>query len=178
MTKALKRLAFAVIAAALIAPSSMTAALAAPDSSPSPPPSSDTKSSGGKKDQKKSEQQFRDGYRAAYATIYERHDYTAAIDELKALRHDDNASVATLIGYSYRKLGDAKLAQAWYERALKTDPDHVKTWQYYGLWQVEQGNRERAQYHLERIAALCGNTACEEYKSLAEAIGNGAAGSY
>ena len=33
---------------------------------------------------------------------------------------DDNASVATLVGYSYRKLGDYGLAQIWYERALKT----------------------------------------------------------
>ncbi len=32
------------------------------------------------------------------------------------------------------------------------DPNHVKTWQYYGLWQVEQGNRDQAQYHLNRIA--------------------------
>src|SRR5258707_8320945 len=42
------------------------------------------------------------------------------------------------------------------ERALKADPNHVKTWQYYGLWQVEQGNRDQAQYHLNRIAELAG----------------------
>jgi len=178
MTRGLRLFAFALISAALIAPPAMTPARAAPDSQPSPPPSSDSKSSGGKKkDDRRSEQHFRDGYRTAYATIYERHDYAAAIDQLKALGHDDNASVATLIGYSYRKLGDAKLAQAYYERALKTDPNHVRTWQYYGLWQVEQGHRERAQYHLDRIAALCG-TSCEEYKSLADAIGSGGGGSY
>ena len=109
------------------------------------------------------------GYHAAYATIYDRNDYAAAIDQLKALGHDDNASVATLIGYSYRKLGDYKVSQVWYERALKADPDHVKTWQYYGLWQVEQGNRDQAQYHLSRIAALAG-TNSEEYRSLAAAL--------
>ena len=95
----------------------------------------------------------RDGYRAAYATIYDRNDYAAAIGQLKALGHDDIAAVANLIGYSYRKLGDYKVSQIWYERALKADPNHVKTWQYYGLWQVEQGNRDQAQYHLNRIAA-------------------------
>ncbi|MFC0243754.1 tetratricopeptide repeat protein [Rhodopseudomonas telluris] len=176
MTGRLRLLAFALLSAALIAPPALTAAYAAGDSTPSPPPSSDTKS-GDKKKDKRSEQRFQDGYRAAYATVYDRADYAAAIDQLKALQHDDNASVATLIGYSYRKLGDYKLAQAWYERALKTDPNHTKTWQYYGLWQVEQGNRERAQYHLDRIAALCGNTSCEEYTSLATAIA-GAGGSY
>jgi predicted Zn-dependent protease len=112
---------------------------------------------------------FAQGYRAAYATIYDRNDYAGAIEQLKALGHDDYANVANLIGYSYRKLGDYKLSQIWYERALKSDPNHVLTWQYYGLWQIEQGNRDQAQYHLSRIAAICG-TGCEEYRSLAAAL--------
>jgi hypothetical protein len=112
---------------------------------------------------------FSQGYRAAYATIYDRNDYATAIEQLKALGHDDHPNVANLIGYSYRKLGDYKLSQVWYERALKADPNHVLTWQYYGLWQIEQGNRDQAQYHLSRIAAICG-TACEEYRSLAAAL--------
>jgi predicted Zn-dependent protease len=112
---------------------------------------------------------FANGYRAAYATIYDRNDYAAAIEQLKALGHDDHPNVANLIGYSYRKLGDYRLSQVWYERALKVDPNHVLTWQYYGLWQIEQGNRDQAQYHLSRIAAICG-TGCEEYRSLAAAL--------
>jgi tetratricopeptide (TPR) repeat protein len=112
---------------------------------------------------------FARGYRAAYATIYDRNDYNAAIDQLKVLGHDDQPNVANLIGYSYRKLGDYKLSQVWYQRALKADPNHVLTWQYYGLWQIEQGNRDQAQYHLSRIAAICG-TGCEEYRSLAAAL--------
>jgi tetratricopeptide (TPR) repeat protein len=112
---------------------------------------------------------FAKGYREAYATIYDRNDFASAIDQLKALGHDDHPNVANLIGYSYRKLGDYKLSQVWYERALKADPNHVLTWNYYGLWQIEQGNREQAQYHLSRIAAICG-TDCAEYRSLAEAL--------
>jgi hypothetical protein len=113
---------------------------------------------------------FARAYREAYSTIYDdRHDYAGAIEQLKALGHDDFANVANLIGYSYRKLGDYKLSQIWYERALKADPNHVLTWQYYGLWQIEQGNRDSAQYHLSRIAAICG-TGCEEYRSLAAAL--------
>jgi tetratricopeptide (TPR) repeat protein len=112
---------------------------------------------------------FAKGYREAYATIYDRNEYAAAIEQLRALGHDDHPNVANLIGYSYRKLGDYKLSQVWYERALKADPNHVLTWQYYGLWQIEQGNREQAEYHLSRIAAICG-TDCAEYKSLAVAL--------
>jgi Flp pilus assembly protein TadD len=113
--------------------------------------------------------EFARGYRAAYATIYDRNDYAAAIEQLKALGHDDHPNVANLIGYSYRKLGDYKLSQVWYERALKADPNHVLTWNYYGLWQIEQGNRDQAEYHLRRIAEICG-TDCAEYRSLASAL--------
>jgi tetratricopeptide (TPR) repeat protein len=165
---AIRLLTLAMFSVALIA--APVAVYAAPDSDP-PPPSSD------KSKKKRSSEvkpgiedtAFASGYRAAYATIYDRNDYASAIAQLKALGRDDSAAVANLIGYSYRKLGDYKVAQIWYERALKADPNHVKTWQYYGLWQVEQGNREQAQYHLNRIAALSG-TGSEEYRSLAAAL--------
>jgi tetratricopeptide (TPR) repeat protein len=154
-------LSLAVVAAPVLA-------YAAPDNDPPP---SDTKSKKKKSSENgsRSYAAFAEGYRAAYTTIYDRHDYASAIEQLKALGHDDSAAVANLIGYSYRKLGDYKVSQVWYERALKADPNHVKTWQYYGLWQVEQGNRDQAQYHLSRIAAISG-TASEEYKSLADAL--------
>jgi tetratricopeptide (TPR) repeat protein len=112
---------------------------------------------------------FAKGYRDVYAAIYDRHDYGRAIEQLRALGHDDFANVANLIGYSYRKLGDYRASQVWYQRALKSDPNHVLTWNYYGLWQIEQGNRDQAQYHLSRIAAICG-TDCEEYRTLAAAL--------
>jgi hypothetical protein len=112
---------------------------------------------------------FAKGYREAYSTIYDRQDYGGAIEQLRALGHDDFANVANLIGYSYRKLGDYERSQVWYERALKADPNHVLTWQYYGLWQIERGNRDQAVYHLSRIASICG-TDCAEYRSLAAAL--------
>jgi tetratricopeptide (TPR) repeat protein len=157
----LAMLSMAVVAAPVLA-------YAAPESDP-PPSDSKGKKKKSSENTTRSYAAFADGYRAAYATIYDRHDYAVAIDQLKALGRDDSAAVANLIGYSYRKLGDYKVSQIWYERALKADPNHVKTWQYYGLWQVEQGNRDQAQYHLSRIAALSG-TGSEEYKSLAAAL--------
>ena len=151
-------------AATIVAPA--VPACAAGDDNPAPPAK-------GKKKHGKSSSidspNFIAGYRTAYNTIYDKHDYTTAIAQLKTLNHDDRADVANLIGYSYRKLGDYKLAQVWYERALKADPDHVKTWQYYGLWQVEQGNRDQALYHLNKIAQLAGKDS-EEYRSLAAAL--------
>ncbi len=166
---AIRLLTLAMYAMALIAVPMITTAYAASDENPSPPASGTKKPKKGDKKSSIEDQKFLAGYRTAYATIYDRNDYASAIEQLKALGRDDNAAVANLIGYSYRKLGDYKVSQIWYERALKADPDHVKTWQYYGLWQVEQGNREQAQYHLNKIAALTG-TNSEEYRSLAAAL--------
>jgi tetratricopeptide (TPR) repeat protein len=166
---AIRLLTLAIFSMALVA--APLVAYAAPDSD-APPPSSSSKKAKKKTSEVTPSTQdaaFAKGYRAAYATIYDRNDYAAAIGQLKALGHDDNAAVANLIGYSYRKLGDYKVSQIWYERALKADPNHVKTWQYYGLWQVEQGNRDQAQYHLNRIGALAG-TNSDEYLSLAAAL--------
>ena len=171
MTKiAIRLLTLAMFAAATVAGPMVNVAKAAGGDTPSPPTNS-SKDKKKKHDRSSSidDQKFLEGYRAAYATIYDRHDFTSAIAQLKALGRDDVADVANLIGYSYRKLGDYKVSQVWYERALQADPDHVRTWQYYGLWQLEQGNRESAQYHLGRINQICG-TDCAEYKSLAMAL--------
>src|SRR5260370_7790037 len=146
---AIRVLTLAMFSMALVAAPVVTKAFAAPDSD-APPPSSSSK-----KAKKKTSEvppsikdaAFAKGYRAAYATIYDRNDYAAAIEQLKALGHDDSAAVANLIGYSYRKLGDYKVSQIWYERALKADPNHVKTWQYYVLAPFEHANPHPAQYH-------------------------------
>ncbi|OAF06000.1 hypothetical protein AYJ54_20100 [Bradyrhizobium centrolobii] len=159
-----------LVSMALAAAPVLTSAYAAGSDEPSSPPKSD---SSGKKSKKKSssvsDPKFLAAYRTAYTTIYDRHDYTSAIDQLKSLERDDVADVANLIGYSYRKLGDYQQSKTYYELALKDDPNHVRTWQYYGLWQLEQGNREQAQYHLNKIASLAG-TDSAEYRSLAAAL--------
>ncbi len=165
---AIRLLTLALFSMALIAVPLFTSAHASGGDNPAPPASDSKKE---KKDKSSSidGDRFVAGYRVAYATIYDRNDYATAIGQLKALGQDDRADVANLMGYSYRKLGDYKVSQIWYERALKADPNHVRTWQYYGLWQLEQGNRDSAQYHLNRIAALAG-TNSEEYRSLAAAL--------
>jgi tetratricopeptide (TPR) repeat protein len=170
---AIRLLTLAMFVVALTALPLLTRAHAAGGDNPAPPapPASDSSKEKKKNDNRSGidDPRFIEGYRAAYATIYDRNDYAAAIGQLKALGQDDRADVANLIGYSYRKLGDYKVSQIWYQRALKADPNHVRTWQYYGLWQLEQGNRESAQYHLNRIAALAG-TSSTEYRSLAAAL--------
>ena len=160
-----------LVSMALAAGPVLTSAYAAGSDEPSPPKSDSgsTKKEKKKKSSSVSDPKFLAAYRTAYTTIYDKHDYTDAISQLKQLKRDDVADVANLIGYSYRKLSDYQSSKVYYEIALKDDPNHVRTWQYYGLWQLEQGNREQAQYHLNKIASLAG-TDSSEYRSLAAAL--------
>ena len=56
----------------------------------SPPKGKSSSSKKKKKEDNKSEQQFINGYKAAHAMIYKRHQYAAAIDKLKSLGRDEN----------------------------------------------------------------------------------------
>ncbi len=122
---------------------------------------------------KKSDNNFRDGYKKAYAAIYTDKDYAGGIALLRALGHDGHPDVANLIGFSSRKLGRVDDAKFWYEKALAADPKHTRTWQYYGMWHLEQGNRLKAEDHLERIRLICGQD-CEDYRSLRDALAGNA----
>ena len=127
---------------------------AAPQTTPQQPPSdTGTKKAHSKKSKKSSAtDDFYKGWRQAYALIY-----------------DDNADVATLIGYASRKLGRYDDAKVWYDRALAADPNHALTWSYYGMWQAEQGNILKAQDDLEKVKSICG-TECRSYTALKAAI--------
>jgi tetratricopeptide (TPR) repeat protein len=155
---------------------SLGPALAAGDPEPrtSPEPKTAPKDSGQKttkqkQQDKKSEQEFIDGYRAARALVLEGK-YAEGIAAFKALGRDDSAEVANYIGYANRKLGNYDLAKVWYEKALAIDPNHVRTWQYYGMWHVEQGNMLKAADFLEKIRLICGGTGCQEFQDLKGAM--------
>ena len=96
--------------------------------------------------------------------------YQAGIAAMHALGRDDHPDVANYIGYSYRRMGNYEQSKVWYERALASDPNHVRTWSYYGMWQMEQGNRLKALDDLQKVKLICGNTSCEEYRQLKSVI--------
>jgi tetratricopeptide (TPR) repeat protein len=113
--------------------------------------------------------EFLNGYRAARAMILAG-DYQGGIKAMHALGHDEHPDVANYIGYAYRKLGDYDDSKVWYEKALAADPNHVRTWSYYGMWEMEQGNRLKAQDFLQKVKLICGNTTCKEYTELKAVI--------
>jgi tetratricopeptide (TPR) repeat protein len=152
------------------APPKVDAAPQDPNANP-PPPADKGKAATKKKKapDKKSERPYIDGYRAAYDLIYKQQNYADAIAALRQLGRDDHPDVANLIGFASRKLGRTEDAKVWYEKALAADPKHTRTWQYYGMWHLEQGDRAKAEEHLEKIRLICGQ-GCEDYSSLREAL--------
>jgi len=155
--------------------------LAAGDPEPRtpPPPKSGATKGGNQTNQKSGQkkkknkgtelQRFIDDYHAARALVLDGK-YEEGIAAFKALGHDDSAEVANYIGYANRKIGNYELAKVWYDKALTIDPNHVRTWQYYGMWHVEQGNMLKAADFLEKIRLICNGTGCKEYQDLKGAM--------
>jgi tetratricopeptide (TPR) repeat protein len=120
-------------------------------------------------EQKQAQEQFLREYRTARKLIVTGH-YKDGIAAMHAIGHDEHPDIANYIGYAYRKLGDYEDSKIWYEKALAADPNHVRTWSYYGMWQMEQGNRLKALDDLQKVRLICGNTDCKEYVELKAVI--------
>ena len=120
-------------------------------------------------EQQLAQEKFLRNYRTARELILAG-DYKAGIAAMHALGHDEHPDVANYIGYANRKMGNYEQSKIWYEAALKADPNHTRTWSYYGMWHAEQGNRLKAEDYLAKVNALCGNTSCKEYVELKAVI--------
>lgn len=172
LTKTLRTFAIAAAATLFVSGIALNATFAA--GTDTPPPADDKDK---KKEKKATEQQqqqlahekFLRDYRAAREMILAGN-YKGGIAALHAIGQDSHPDVANYIGYANRKLGNYDASQHWYEKALAAAPDHVRTWSYYGMWHMEQGNRLKAADFLDKVNLLCGNTTCEEYRQLKAVI--------
>ena len=176
-TQTLRRVAVLAAGALLVTAVSMKPIAVYAMGTETPPPADDGDKKKKKKqnnaieqqEQRLAEEKFQRGYHAAREMILA-HDYTAGIAAMQALGHDEHPDVANYIGYANRKLGNYEQSKVWYERALAANPDHVRTWSYYGMWHMEQGNRLKAEDYLAKVNALCGNNTCQEFRQLKAVI--------
>jgi tetratricopeptide (TPR) repeat protein len=177
LTQALRQIGVIAAAALLVTAVSIKPVPVHAMGTDTPYPTDDGKKKKDKKDgsaieqqeQKLAQEKFLRDYRAAREEILAG-DYKAGIAAMHALGHDEHPDVANYIGYANRKLGNYEQSKVWYEKALAADAGHVRTWSYYGMWHMEQGNRLKAEDFLAKVNALCGNTNCEEYRQLKAVI--------
>jgi Flp pilus assembly protein TadD len=96
--------------------------------------------------------------------------YDKAIPILQKLVKDKGAyaDALNLLGYSYRKSGDAKTALDYYNQALAMEPTHLGANEYLGELYLEMKMPKEAKERLAVLKRACGS--CEEAKELEAAI--------
>ena len=110
-----------------------------------------------------------DPYKQAQSLI-DSDKYQEAIPVLQKLIKDKGAyaDALNLLGYSYRKSGDANDALEYYNQALAMEPKHLGANEYLGELYLELKQPDKAKERLAVLKGACGN--CEEYKELASKI--------
>ncbi len=112
--------------------------------------------------------------RSAYAEavgLINQERYAAALD---ALSRADAAlgphpDVLNYMGFASRKLGRFEAAFAYYDQALRLDPNHLGATEYLGELYLQLGDVERARVQLARLDYLCAY-GCREREELARWI--------
>jgi tetratricopeptide (TPR) repeat protein len=75
------------------------------------------------------------------------------------------------LGFSYRKMGNMKLASLNYEKALKIDPKHKGALEYQGEMFITLGQLDKAKANLKKLSSVC-FLGCDEEKKLKNSIAN------
>jgi len=116
-----------------------------------------------KKTSENSDQEFRDGYRAP--TRWCRLAIQAAFAAFQALDADDTPDVAKLHGLHRPQDGRLRSVEILVRARAGGRPEARTYLQYYGMWQVEQGNMLKAADYLENIRLISAPNA-KEYRDL------------
>ena len=97
--------------------------------------------------------------------------YQEAIPILQKLIKDKGAyaDALNLLGYSYRKSGDAKTALDYYNQALSMEPKHLGANEYLGELYLQVGDLDSAEQQLQVLDDNCSFN-CEEYDELKDKI--------
>ena len=108
-------------------------------------------------------------YQAAREMAYNGR-YDDAQNVLRAMEESDRT--LTYWGFTYRKMGQTELANAYYEKAIATNPDNILARSYMGQGFVAEGRVEDAIVQWREIKARGGEGSWAE-ASLREAIQTG-----
>lgn len=98
--------------------------------------------------------------------------YQEALEVLDTLQNPNTAEALNYRGYATRKLGRTDEGISYYLKSVQLDPKYAKVREYLGEAYVVKGQIDLAKEQLDTIKSLCGNTTCEEYQDLNEAIEN------
>lgn len=95
--------------------------------------------------------------------------YTEALVILASAANPSDPRILNYKGFTNRKLGNAKVAMAYYEEALAKDPEYILARSYMGQGMVSAGDLAGAKTQLKEIAARGGKDTWA-YTALSQAI--------
>lgn len=114
---------------------------------------------------------------------WERKDWAAAVAALEKVvaRRPWHDNAHSLLGYSWRKLGEYEKSLAHYHTALELNPRHRQALEYLGRAYLELHWPDKAEETLAQLGGVCRFVAltfsdgdfsdgCVEYRSLSEAV--------
>lgn len=98
--------------------------------------------------------------------------FSAALDTVKDVlqRHPGDADAYTYRGYAYYRLGETASAVKDFKKALELDPSHLGANKYLADTYLDEGKVSLALEQLQAVRMICGNTDCEELRSLRRGI--------
>jgi len=96
--------------------------------------------------------------------------YPEAIEILDMLADPNTPRALNYRGYATRKMGRTDEGISYYMKSVALDPNYAQVREYLGEAYVIQGKFDLANEQLATIQKLCGNTDCEEYEELNDAI--------
>ncbi|AYG58172.1 tetratricopeptide repeat protein [Rhizobium jaguaris] len=108
----------------------------------------------------------------AYSLAKKDHRYEEALEVLDTMQNPNTAEALNYRGYATRKLGRTDEGISYYLKSVAMDPKYSLVREYLGEAYVIKGQIDLAKDQLSTIKTLCGNTSCEEYQDLNEAIQN------
>ncbi|MEF0942888.1 tetratricopeptide repeat protein [Rhizobium sp. BR 362] len=108
----------------------------------------------------------------AYSLAKKDHRYQEALDVLNTMQNPNTAEALNYRGYVTRKLGRTDEGISYYLKSVAMDPKYALVREYLGEAYVIKGQIDLAKDQLSTIKTLCGNTSCEEYQDLNNAIQN------
>jgi len=96
--------------------------------------------------------------------------YPEALAVLNRMQNANTAVALNYRGYVTRHLGHVDEGIGYYLRSVELDPRYAQVREYLGEAYVIKGDLAKAKVQLAMIKSICGNTECEEYEDLENAI--------
>ena len=105
--------------------------------------------------------------------LIKKESFKAAVENLNKAEKNQkkDADIYNYLGFSYRKMGNMKLAAVNYEKALDIYPKHKGALEYQGEMYITLGQLDKAKKNLKKLSNIC-FLGCSEEKILKKSILN------